>query len=114
MALSPAARTGEASAENYFEVCKALKEARPTDPIAGCDALIPAHPPREALQARQERANKAVRGGHYRGQSIQGREARRAWAAKPGLPAGAEDCAPTGQEAQAEGRQFRPAPIACL
>src|SRR5947208_6372056 len=51
--------------ENYFEVRKALEQAGRTDLIGqGCDALIPAHPPREALQARRERANQAVRGDH--------------------------------------------------
>jgi uncharacterized radical SAM protein YgiQ len=51
--------------ENYFEVRKALEEAARTDLIGGgCDALIPAHPPKEALKARMERANEAVRGDH--------------------------------------------------
>ncbi|MCI0376049.1 MAG: DUF3362 domain-containing protein [Gemmataceae bacterium] len=51
--------------QNYFEVRKALEEAGRTDLIGnGCDALIPASPPREALQARRERANRAVRGDH--------------------------------------------------
>jgi Domain of unknown function (DUF3362) len=49
--------------ENYFEVRKALEEARRTDLIGdGCDALIPAHPPKEALRARREWANEAARG----------------------------------------------------
>src|SRR5579872_1875637 len=51
--------------ENYFEVRKALEEAGRTDLIGGgCDALIPAQPPREALNARREHANQAVRGDH--------------------------------------------------
>ena len=51
--------------ENYLEVRKALTEAGRTDLIgAGCDALIPAQPPREALHARREKANQAVRGDH--------------------------------------------------
>ncbi|HEV3118757.1 MAG TPA: DUF3362 domain-containing protein, partial [Gemmataceae bacterium] len=49
--------------ENYFEVRKALEQAGRQDLIgAGCDALIPADPPREALRARRERANKNFRG----------------------------------------------------
>src|SRR5262245_50920594 len=49
--------------ENYFEVRKALEEAGRTDLIGGgCDALIPAQPPPEALRARRERADHAVRG----------------------------------------------------
>ena len=49
--------------ENYFEVRKALEEARRTDLIGpGCDCLIPAQPPRNALQARRAGANQAFRG----------------------------------------------------
>jgi uncharacterized radical SAM protein YgiQ len=52
--------------ENYFEVRKALEQAGRTDLIGGgCDSLIPAQPPKEALQARRERANEAARGDHY-------------------------------------------------
>ena len=31
----------------------------------GCDALIPASPPRQALEARRQRADQEVRGGEY-------------------------------------------------
>jgi uncharacterized radical SAM protein YgiQ len=49
--------------ENYFEVRKALEQAGRMDLIgSGCDALIPAHPPKEAIQARMERTNRAFRG----------------------------------------------------
>jgi uncharacterized radical SAM protein YgiQ len=49
--------------ENYFEVRQALSEAGRTDLIgSGCDALIPAQPPKEALRSRMQRANQAVRG----------------------------------------------------
>jgi uncharacterized radical SAM protein YgiQ len=52
-------------AENYFEVRKALEEAGRTDLIGGgCEALIPAHPPKEALRARRDQANHAMRGDH--------------------------------------------------
>jgi uncharacterized radical SAM protein YgiQ len=51
--------------ENYFEVRKALAQAGRTDLIGGgCDALIPAQPPKEALRARRERTNLAVRGDY--------------------------------------------------
>lgn len=51
--------------ENYFEVRKALEEASRTDVIGGsCDTHIPAHPPKEALRARHELANRAMRGDH--------------------------------------------------
>jgi uncharacterized radical SAM protein YgiQ len=71
--------------ENYFEVRKALMEAGRTDLIGnGCDALIPAQPPREALQRRRDKANQALRGDHvhtvrgYRpGRKSQRRRARR-------------------------------------
>jgi uncharacterized radical SAM protein YgiQ len=49
--------------ENYFEVRKALEQAGRQDLIgSGCDALIPAHPPKAALEARMERANRAFQG----------------------------------------------------
>jgi uncharacterized radical SAM protein YgiQ len=51
--------------ENYFEVRKALEQAGRKDLIGnGCDALIPAQPPREALRVRRERATQAVRGDY--------------------------------------------------
>jgi hypothetical protein len=44
--------------ENYFEVRKALEQAGRQDLIgSGCDCLIPAAPPKAALDARQKRAN---------------------------------------------------------
>ncbi len=45
--------------ENYFEVREALLAAGRKDLIgASCDALIPEHPPREAILARRARAQK--------------------------------------------------------
>jgi uncharacterized radical SAM protein YgiQ len=45
--------------ENYFEVRDALLKAGRRDLIGtGCDALIPSEPPREAILARRERADK--------------------------------------------------------
>jgi hypothetical protein len=50
--------------ENYFEVRKALEQAGRTDLTgAGCDALIPAHPVKEALQASRDHANTELWGG---------------------------------------------------
>ncbi len=44
--------------ENWFEVREALVQANRADLIGnGCDALIPANPPHEALEARRRRAN---------------------------------------------------------
>ncbi len=44
---------------------KALELAGRQDLIGnGCDALIPAQPPKEALRARREHAGRAVRGDY--------------------------------------------------
>ncbi len=48
--------------ENYFEVRKALVEAGRQDLIGGCEGLIPAQPPKEALEARKREADETVRG----------------------------------------------------
>ncbi|MBY0370263.1 YgiQ family radical SAM protein [bacterium] len=43
--------------QNYFMVREALEMAGRTDLIGtGCDALIPAHPPQEAVEARRQKA----------------------------------------------------------
>ena len=52
--------------ENYFEVREALLKAGRQDLIgSGCDALIPANPPKAALQARMAKANRALGEGRY-------------------------------------------------
>jgi uncharacterized radical SAM protein YgiQ len=67
-------------AENYFEVREALLKAGRPDLIgSGCDALIPAQPPRAALRARMEQANRAVSEGRYV-HAIEGPDPRRAGA----------------------------------
>jgi uncharacterized radical SAM protein YgiQ len=49
--------------ENYFEVRRALQQAKRTDLIGdGCDCLIPARPPKEAIAKRRQDANKRFRG----------------------------------------------------
>jgi uncharacterized radical SAM protein YgiQ len=54
--------------ENYFTVREALIQAGRPDLIgSGCDCLIPAHPPREAIEARRRRANQAARGEEVEG-----------------------------------------------
>jgi hypothetical protein len=51
--------------ENYFEVREALVRAGRADLIGtGCDALIPANPPQEALEARRRRASAALDNDH--------------------------------------------------
>jgi len=49
--------------ENYFTVREALIEAGRADLIGGCEGLIPAQPPKEAIEARRRQANRAVHGG---------------------------------------------------
>jgi uncharacterized radical SAM protein YgiQ len=52
--------------ENYFEVREALLKAGRSDLIgAGCDALIPAQPPKAALRARMEKAGRSLAEGRY-------------------------------------------------
>ncbi|WP_373926523.1 YgiQ family radical SAM protein [Paludisphaera borealis] len=52
--------------ENYFEVRKALMAAGRQDLIgSGCDALIPAQPPKAALQSRMADAQRSLGEGNY-------------------------------------------------
>src|SRR5437660_5248393 len=52
--------------EDWFTVREALIEAGRADLIGnGCDCLIPANPPKEALEKRRKQANDAVQGDHY-------------------------------------------------
>ena len=59
--------------ENYLEVREALLRAGRGDLIGdGCDCLIPARPPRAALDSRRQRANREIvehsEGDHIRGE----------------------------------------------
>jgi uncharacterized radical SAM protein YgiQ len=52
--------------ENYFMVREALLKAGRADLIgSGCDCLIPAQPPKAAIEARRRRANEIAEGDHY-------------------------------------------------
>ncbi|MGP0066923.1 MAG: DUF3362 domain-containing protein [Isosphaeraceae bacterium] len=52
--------------ENYFMVREALLKAGRADLIGnGCDCLIPAHPPKAAIEARRRKANEVAEGDHY-------------------------------------------------
>jgi hypothetical protein len=51
--------------ENWFTVREALLEAGRADLIGGCEGLIPANPPKEALEKRRREAQRAVEGDHY-------------------------------------------------
>jgi uncharacterized radical SAM protein YgiQ len=50
---------------NWFAVREALLKAGRADLIGGCDGLIAAEPPKEAIEARRKRANEATPGDHY-------------------------------------------------
>ena len=75
--------------ENYFTVREALIEAGRADLIGGCEGLIPANPPKEALEAKRRQANEALRGDHHH------TVANPAKGEKPG-ERGAEPPKPTG------------------
>ncbi len=51
--------------EHWFTVREALIEAGRQDLIGGCEGLIPANPPKEALEAKRRQANDALRSDHY-------------------------------------------------
>jgi uncharacterized radical SAM protein YgiQ len=52
--------------ENYFLVREALLKAGRQDLVgSGCDCLIPAQPPRQAIEARRREANGTADGDHY-------------------------------------------------
>ncbi len=52
--------------ENWFMVREALLKAGRADLMgSGCDCLIPAHPPKEALRARMAKANQSLGAGTY-------------------------------------------------
>jgi radical SAM superfamily enzyme YgiQ (UPF0313 family) len=73
--------------ENYFEVRRALEQAGRQDLIGdGCDCLIPARPPKEALDRRRKQANEKLReqtsGDHIRGKGAPGYRPQRTTARK--------------------------------
>ncbi len=91
--------------ENYFLVRDALAQAGRADLIGGCDGLIPAHPPKEAIEARRREADRAVRGDagadHYH------TVANPAKGEKPG-ERGAGPPKPTGYRPGRKSQQRRP------
>jgi hypothetical protein len=101
---------------NYFEVRRALEQAGRHDLIgSGCDCLIPARPPKEALDHKRSEATRAfteqTSGDHIRGGPAAGREGRGGPAAgregRGGPAAGRE-----GRGGPAQGREGRGGPAA--
>ena len=90
--------------ENYFEVRRALEQAGRHDLIgSGCDCLIPARPPKEALDRKRSEATRAfterTSGDHLRGGPATGRE-------RGGPATGRESGGPaTGKPTKKQGRQ---------
>ncbi len=73
--------------ENYFEVRQALLKAGRSDLIgSGCDCLIAAQPPKAAIRARMEKANRALTEGRYVHTTDGERPVERP--SKPAVPAG--------------------------
>jgi hypothetical protein len=70
--------------ENSFEVRKALVEAGRADLIGGCEGLIPAQPPKEALRARMRRADDAVRGEYVHKIPSEGKSKKKQGGYRPG------------------------------
>jgi uncharacterized radical SAM protein YgiQ len=74
--------------ENYFEVRRALLEAGRRDLIGqGCDALIPAEPPREAVLQRRKEATERFRGDYVH--TIPGEERKKRSRKESRHPSGA-------------------------
>lgn len=82
---------------NYFEVRDALRQAGRHDLIgSGCDCLIPAMPPREAIAARRKDANTRFRGEYVH--TVPGEESA----------VGAQKKPPRKQSRHAPGNAYRP------
>ncbi|QDU24217.1 hypothetical protein ETAA1_62310 [Urbifossiella limnaea] len=86
--------------ENDFLVRDALAQAGRADLIGGCAGLIPAHPPKEAIDAKRRQANEAFKGDHYH------TVANPAKGEKPG-ERGAEPPKPTGYRPGRKSQQRR-------
>ena len=84
--------------ENYFEVREALVKAGRSDLIGGCDGLIPADPPKGAVEARRRRASSpdhyhavpkpAAKTGYRPGRPTQARRAKPGRGPHPSPPTG--------------------------
>jgi hypothetical protein len=95
--------------ENWFAVRGALTRAGRQDLIGnGCDCLIPAQPPKEAIEARRRRANGA---DHYHSVANPAKGERPGDRGLPnkGIPAGAEGRPPLSATSIAD--RFRLDPL---
>ena len=100
--------------ENYFEVRRAHEQAGRHDLIgSGCDCLIPARPPKEALDRKRSEATRAfterTSGDHLRGGPATGREGRGGSATgREGTGGPATGKAPRKQGRQRKSVGYRP------
>ncbi|RMF36868.1 MAG: YgiQ family radical SAM protein, partial [Planctomycetota bacterium] len=89
--------------ENYFEVREALRQAGRTDLIGdGCDCLIPAKPPREAILRRRRDAGRRFRGEYVHTIPSAGRTAGASKNRKQRRPRGTKGYRPGRRGAQDE------------
>ena len=95
--------------ENYFMVREALLKAGRGDLIGnGCDCLIPARPPKAAIEARRRNANEVAEGDHYH---TMANPASGAAVGERGLPnqgyrPGRSTAASSGQERERKARRW--------
>ena len=95
--------------ENYFEVRKALEEAGRQDLIgSGCDSLIPARAPKEALEARRQDATKRFRGDYVHEQDESLPQDSGESGIAPAAPRNVSSKKPQKQSRFAPGKGYRP------
>ena len=93
---------------NYFDVREALRQAGRQDLIGhGCDCLIPAQPPREAIRKRREQANANLRGEYVHTISAEAAADNSIDSRTAGKPRGSQG--PRKQSRNAPGKGYRPA-----
>jgi len=91
--------------ENFSRSVRPLGRAGRTDLIGSSDDLIPANPPREAIEVLRKQANAVVRGDHYHTVANPAKGERPGQRAlDKGYPSGPE----VGEEADEERQEPRP------
>jgi hypothetical protein len=99
--------------ENYFTVREALIQAGRADLIGGgCDCLIPAQPPKEAVEARRRRTNEAAGADHYHAVAnpAKGEPAGERGLAKQGYRPGRKTARRQDRDRRRKGGQSAPRP----